>query len=229
MVAVALVTVGLLAAASAGAQSVDFFDGFDSNVIGWTSFDPAVAIRWDGEVDRTDPATSGAAHVVNSRATPDNRPIEYGFACFPIDPALDYEIGGSIWIPPGSDGAVAQLSAVWYRTGSCTGILGFGGSWDVRIPGDDWIDVADVLRPPITASSARLGLMVFRLGPADSVEVYFDDVYFAPEPEAALVALLSLLALRAARGASRLTRVGPGSWPAPRSATGASRRPAPRR
>jgi hypothetical protein len=202
----ALVVAGLsLGAPSTASASFLFESGFDEGVFGWAPITSFSALS-SSELDVGDSSESGSARIeVKASTSPFfGFPHDYVLECFPIDPALTYQVGAWILIPAGQATAgSAQMSVLFYANGSCTGVPQLRNTFALRTPGE-WTYVEDpAVVPPSTAQSAHVGMAVFKNSVDVTYAAHFDDVVFAPEPSAGLLRIVAAAALVALRRRGR--------------------------
>ena len=207
-----LLSVLFLFPAAASSQSLVPNTEFDDDVSGWNPFADSGVLRsdvtWDAE-DRLASPASGSARVTNSSSNDGSGgalPID-SLTCVPIDPNLTYSYGGWVKIPPGqSNTGFARIAVTFYSQPDCSVFDSFGRA-DAITAINVWTFTEQVdAVPPLTAGSARFGLVANKAEAGGSFSILFDDVFIVPEPAAPTIAALVVLFIAARRG--RRERIG---------------------
>ena len=179
---------------------------FDEDVLGWEPVEDFMSIRFAPEEDVDGSEDSGSALVTFGH---DSLKEEgHVVQCVAVLPGRTYEAAVSFLIPTEQNRkGSAGLRVVWYESSDCSGFFenGFGDSGKRE---GQWTDLPflDFVAPK-GVFSAGVQLEIQKLQHGHTLDVYFDEVMFVPEPSSSLSALAALISI-----------IGLASWRRPRKA-----------
>jgi hypothetical protein len=152
--------------------------GFDTNVTGWTDFDPAaIASSWS-PLDATGCATSGSLAVENI----DDAGINSGvLQCVAAVAGTTYDFGVSIYLPSNSQ---VFFDVTWNSDASCMTEVGAEQQLaaDTTIL-DAWQSLSGTAVAPAGTQSAQVYFQIVQ-GQGSGFTPLFDDAYLTPSPGA---------------------------------------------
>jgi hypothetical protein len=199
-----VIALALLIAAPALAQTNLVTNGsFDEDVLGWEPVEDFISIRFDPEdVDASE--DSGSARVTFGEDLLAKK--GHVAQCVAVLPGRTY-VGAASFLIPSEQNRMgsAGLRVVWYKSSDCSGFFqnGFGDSSERE---GQWTDLPflDFVAPE-GVFSAGVQLEIQKLTHGGTLDVYFDEVMFVPEPSSSLSALAALIGI-----------IGLASWRRPR-------------
>lgn len=201
----ALATALSLVATPVLAQQVNLVtnESFDVDVMDWEPVEGFMSIVFDAE-DVDGDKESGSARITFN-PTLDTSMTGHVAQCVQVVPGETYTGSVSFMIPTGQDRmGSAGLRTVWYESDDCSGPspeFGFGLASDFE---GAWVDLAPFeFVPPQDVFSAEVELQIQKPVLGGTLEIFFDEVMFLPEPSPLLGGLVAILS---SVGVARWTR-----------------------
>lgn len=194
----AVLLAGLVASASAGAQSLLDEENFDTDLNGWTAGGQAgVQVVWDGARGSPSP---GSLRLIPPAESTSGESFKAVGQCRPVEPSHVHTVRADVLADLGDRGGTCFAAPVFYGDVDCQGEGSIGGTGDA-LPGGDWVTRTQAQTSFASSRAMRVEL-IMSLEPGtgeaacnfDSVRLY-QGLVPVPMPALSAGGLLALIGM----------------------------------
>jgi hypothetical protein len=154
--------------------------GFDTNVTGWTPFDPAITLAFS-KVDAAQCTTSGSVLASNTAANGLNSGF---YQCVPVSAGASYDVGAWVRVPSGGAQGQTFIQLAWFTGPGCTGSISLADQLTWTGAFDTWqlLSADGLVAPAGTVSAYVYGQIIKNFPNSLSYQTYYDMMYLSPSP-----------------------------------------------